>query len=450
MKKLLAMLIALALVFTALTVFVSAEGEDEPDSYFWFHLDAVPEGGQSDVTFKVPGEIIKDGDVTFTAYVYFGEDCAGTGFGYVNCYSYASEENYRDFSYLISFKDFAQSSVAGTGEWKEISYTVNPYTASYGGANNGAVGGKATPEFVALGVGFYQGYGTVKVARLSATQDGEEIWAIDFSEGPKIEEGSSLLPANKPLLSCTFEDEGTVWGVEAPNAVIEVSDDEPAEPLPENLENLAEGKSYTVADNNPRNDGYDDNETGKLTDGIVGIENTATDLLGLKATEEAGGVLTTVVDLGEVKDFIAIRAYAVHYDDWGIPAPVKVTFAVSEDGENYSDAIEVTADKAEILAGEGAGAGWEFPAYLAQGEFTGRYVKVCFCREGAGHVWVSEVQVLAEAAAPVEESSEPAEESTPAEESKPATPTTGDAGIIALAVVSVIALGGAVIVKKSK
>ncbi|MBO7666567.1 MAG: hypothetical protein J6S70_03965 [Clostridia bacterium] len=238
--------------------------------------------------------------------------------------------------------------------------------------------------------------------------------------------------------------------VEESSEPVEESSEEPAEPLPENLENLAEGKSYTVADNNPRGDGYDDNETGKLTDGIVGIENSATDLLGLRATEEAGGVLTTVVDLGEVKDFIAIRAYAVHYDGWGIPAPVKVSFAVSEDGETYGDAIEVTADQAEILAGEGAGAGWEFPAYIAQGEFTGRYVKVCFFRSGAGHVWVSEVQVLAEAAAPVEESSEPAEESTPAEESKPVTPTTGDAGIIALAVVSVIAHGGAVIVKKSK
>ena len=46
--------------------------------------------------------------------------------------------------------------------------------------------------------------------------------------------------------------------------------------------------------------------------------------------------------------------------------------------------------------------------------------------------------------------STPEEESTPAEESKPVTPTTGDAGIIALAVVSALALGGAVIVKKSK
>ncbi len=59
---------------------------------------------------------------------------------------------------------------------------------------------------------------------------------------------------------------------------------------------------------------------------------------------------------------------------------------------------------------------------------------------------------------PAEESSDaPAEESSdePVEESEEtskggSTPTTGDAGIIALAVVSVIALGGAVIVKKSK
>ncbi|MBO4860284.1 MAG: hypothetical protein J5530_01930 [Clostridia bacterium] len=450
MKKLLAMLIALALVFTALTVFVSAEDEDEPDSYLWFKLTEAPVNQQQDIAFKVPGEILKDADATFTALVWFSEELGGSGHGYVNFYAYASEEQHRNFDYLISWADFATTNNTTRGEWKEVSYTYNPYNKNYNGAQVEFVNNKATPEFISMGVGFWNSYGEVRVARLSVAQEGEVIWSIDFADGPKLEEGSELLPEVNPLLNTSFDDEGTIWGVVAPNAVIEVSDDEPAEPLPENLENLAEGKSYTVADNNPRNDGYDDNETGKLTDGIVGIVNSATDLLGLKATEEAGGVLTTVVDLGEVKDFIAIRAYAVHYDSWGIPAPVKVTFAVSEDGETYGDAIEVTADKAEILAGEGAGEGWEFPAYLAQGEFTGRYVKVCFCREGAGHVWVSEVQVLAEAAAPVEESSEPAEESTPAEESKPVTPTTGDAGIIALAVISVIALGGAVIVKKSK
>jgi hypothetical protein len=434
MKKLLAMLIALALVFTALTVLVSAEGEDEPDSYFWFNLETLPSNNQADVVFKIPGEIIADGDVTFSAYVYFDENITGAGFGYVNMYSYASEENHRDFTYLIKFQDFAQSTAANRGHWTEITYTANPYDASYNGANCGSVGGKATPEFIAIGVGFYNATGLVKVARLSASQNGEVIWSLDFADGPKLEEGSPLLPATAPLLSCTFEDEGTIWGVEAPNAVIEVSD-EPAEPLPENLENIAEGKSYTVEGNNPRGDGYDDNETGKLTNGEA-IESEATqENLGFQAID---GTVTVVIDLGEVKDFVAMTADTL-YGAWGIAAPTGVSFAVSEDGENFSDPV---AGKLTETAGSGD---WVIQLYTAQGEFTGRYVKVIYTREGAGHLWVSEIEVLAEAAAPVEESSEPA----PAE-SEPATPTTGDAGIIALAVISVIALGGAVVVKKVK
>ena len=219
----------------------SSEPEDEPDSYFWFHLDEIPEGNQADLTFKVPGEILDDGDVTFTALVYFDEDIQGSGFGYVNCYSYFSEENYRNFDYLICWNDFATSSNTPRGVWKEVSYTCNPYNHTYGSTKVESVGGKATPEFVALGVGFYMGYGTVKVARLSATQDGEEIWSIDFADGPELEEGSPLLPSNQAWLACGPEDEGTVWGVEAPNAIIEVSDDEPSEETSEPADEEPEG-----------------------------------------------------------------------------------------------------------------------------------------------------------------------------------------------------------------
>ena len=219
----------------------SSEPEDEPDSYFWFHLDEIPEGNQADLTFKVPGEILDDGDVTFTALVYFDEDIQGSGFGYVNCYSYFSEENYRNFDYLICWNDFATSSNTPRGVWKEVSYTCNPYNHTYGSTKVESVGGKATPEFVALGVGFYNGYGTVKVARLSATQDGEEIWSIDFADGPELEEGSPLLPSNQAWLACGPEDEGTVWGVEAPNVVIEVSDDEPSEEPSEPADEEPEG-----------------------------------------------------------------------------------------------------------------------------------------------------------------------------------------------------------------
>ena len=416
MKKLLALVIALAMVLSLATVLVSAE--DEPDAYLVLVNDG--SGSAPCINYAYSGDLLNGNyTVDVEALVCF-EGCAGDGSVYLNCYPYNGNT-------LLSWQDYATHKSVEAGVWTKVEKTG--WVLSKDGLD---------PDKISMGLGFWNATGTIKVAYIKVSQNGEVIWSVDYADGLDLAAEDITL-----LQGITEDNKGTAWylvGVTEP-----VEESTPAEPLPENLENIAEGKSYTVADNNPRNDGYDDNETGKLTDGIVGIVNSATDLLGLKATEEAGGVLTTVIDLGEVKDFLAIRAYAVHYDGWGIPAPVKVTFAVSEDGENYSDAIEVPADKAEILAGEGAGEGWEFPAYLAQGEFTGRYVKVCFCRSGAGHVWVSEVQVLAEAAAPVEESSEPA----PAE-SEPATPTTGDAGIIALAVISVIALGGAVIVKKSK
>ena len=207
------------------SIVIPEPDDDNPEGYFWIHIDELPSNPQVDMTFKIPGELLEDGDVTFTAVVKFGEDITGSGFGYVNCYSYASEENYRNFSYLIAFKDFATSSQDGKGEWKEISCTLNPYNATYNGANCGSVGGKANPEFVALGIGFYNAVGTVYVTELSASQNGEVVWHADFTNGFDLSdpEVSALLPSNGAWLNCGPEDEGTVWGLVTPT--VDIDDD---------------------------------------------------------------------------------------------------------------------------------------------------------------------------------------------------------------------------------
>ena len=422
MKKLLALALALAIVISAATVFVSAE-EDEPEAYL---VIKTADGLEPSVTYTIPGDKIT-GPVTIEALAFFGEDCtANGGCVYLNIYPWDDAGN------LLHWTDYAKDSTVELGKWTLI--TLENWDCSSNGVN---------PDKATLTAGFWQASGTLKIAYIKASVGGEEIWAVDYADGFDITDASSSA-------YITEENEGVTW--EYVGASVPVEESAPAvdtEPTETEEVNYASGKTYTVEGNVLRNDNYDDVSNNKLTDGIVGIVNSATDLCGFKADDN--GVITVVFDLGEVKSFGAVKAYAVHYDSWGIPAPVKVEFAFSEDGATFGDAID--AGEPEVLAGTGAGDGWDFPTYTAEGDFSGRYVKVMFYRAGAGHLWTSEVLVLGEeAVAPVEESqAAPVEESqaAPVEESK-GTAHTGDAGIIALAVVSVLALGGAVIVKKCK
>ncbi|MBP5255891.1 MAG: hypothetical protein J6Z80_02430 [Clostridia bacterium] len=163
--------------------------------------------------------------------------------------------------------------------------------------------------------------------------------------------------------------------------------DEPVEPVEED-KNIAKGKSYTVEGNSERGDQYDDPDGTKLTNGVAIIDQASAENYGFNA---ANGEVTVVIDLGEVQKFTAITA-DVLYGDWGIPAPLGVKFSVSKDGSTYTDAIDVTSDNAAETAGAG---NWIVQLYKAEGNFEGRYVKVVYYREGAGHLWVSEIEVIA-------------------------------------------------------
>ena len=99
MKKLVSLLLAVMLVFAA-SVSVLADFEEfdeDPSSYIWLKADDTT---TPSIAFKVPATVFKNGELTVTAKVCFGEDVTGEGLAYVNVYSYDDEEQYNQ---IISF-----------------------------------------------------------------------------------------------------------------------------------------------------------------------------------------------------------------------------------------------------------------------------------------------------------------------------------------------------------
>ncbi len=141
----------------------------------------------------------------------------------------------------------------------------------------------------------------------------------------------------------------------------------------------------------------------------------------------------------------------------------KIPFSVIEATEDFGMFITVSNGKTENIPNNAIIAPFDPDCTFAKTEGMDRTKNNTFFPYTS---WNDAAIVIEVGAEPVEESSDaPVEESSnePVEESSEApaeseeessqggnTPTTGDAGLIALAVVSVLALGGAVIVKKSK
>lgn len=199
--------------------------------------------------------------------------------------------------------------------------------------------------------------------------------------------------------------------------------------------NLAKDCSYEVLSGTVRNDGYGDPQFTKLTDGywsVYGDDN-------IGAFDSPAGSIK--LDLGSVQTINRI-AVDMWYGAWGIAEPVSVKYSISDDGENFTEIASVANSEAQALTGSGT-----FTGYLYQLDFeagvSGRYIKVEYT--ASSHVWTSEIGVYKYVP---EETSEPVSEvSTPSESSQTTTPT-GDAGYVALALVSVIALAGIVVIKR--
>ena len=168
---------------------------------------------------------------------------------------------------------------------------------------------------------------------------------------------------------------------------------------------LAAGKSYTVYNNNPRNDSWADSEEDKLTDGIYGKDaNNA--FAGMRAVvpgdEDSEAEIDVIVDLGRVIKFDRIVTDAF-YGAWGVTRPAGVKFSVSSDGVNFSEPIDVPSDDAADF--DRSDGDWIGLLFTVEGDFTSRYVKVTYhiANDGqSNHIWTSEIEIYGSGEEPAE------------------------------------------------
>lgn len=192
---------------------------------------------------------------------------------------------------------------------------------------------------------------------------------------------------------------------------------------------------------------YPSKYTGNVIDGITGKRSE----LGLKGTTWAafyksndggdknnfdGKVGEIVLDFGAKKDFTSFKTHIFGSANSGIAEMSKIEIFVSDDNKTWTSVGAVT----EGLTGEDDAGVW----VELKKAGSGRYVKYAYTMtEEQGKTGVFLFVSECEAYANVTVSGEASE--------KPVTPApTSDNGIVALAVISAIAVAGAVIVKKSR
>jgi hypothetical protein len=239
---------------------------------------------------------------------------------------------------------------------------------------------------------------------------------------------------------------------------------------------IAVGKSYTklgqYADPSTGVISYPDTDDSELTDGVIptdpGYGNPQ--LTGFNANSpeyQAGGYAEVVLDLEEVVAISRINVVTSNLMNAGIAAPAEFKYFISEDNADWTEVGVGTYDVDPTEKdGETNVNGNKMVNNSIDVEGSARYVKVQF-KNLTGNAWMflGEIQVFG-ADEPGDESSEeesseeesstaPAESSAVAsseedESSTGGSTPTGDTGYVALAVVAVIALAGAVVIRKRK
>ena len=446
MKKLLALVLAVAMVLSTAVVFASA-AEEEPEGYFWLKGTGDADPG---INFKVPGDVLVDDNITIEALVMFDEDCvASGGCVYLNCYSYEKDE-YNNWDYLISFIDYAKESSFTLGEWSKATFTFNPFDGAYGGH----AGSKYTPAMLTMGIGFWQATGTVKVAYISVSQNGEEVWSIDFTAGFDPTRNSDLEKVVEGgIFNIDADGKDVKWGTVGAAVVV----DDPAE-----TDDTADDTGDDATDDSADDTGDDtgdptsDAEPAAIAPTTVGFmtftpDNTAY-AVGDEITVNVSMTETAIKSLGIlIKDMKGLEFVS---GKWTKSA---FTFEGEDDDiepilmsnmKANGDAIDAAALAYSAENGEQKVSGDVFTLKLkvTDAQFA---LKIDVSYSGndnaVNKLEDNDILNAAGGAEPVEPD-EPGEPS-----SQPAEPAhTGDAGLIALAIVSVLALGGAVVVKKSK
>ena len=227
--------------------------------------------------------------------------------------------------------------------------------------------------------------------------------------------------------------------------------DAPAGPV-----NAALGKSYTVKGilkDQAGKSNYPDEEGKSLTDGKgatqVGYGDAAWVGLnlngeGMQTTDDFKDKSNIVVNLGES---MKISKFAVELLDFkgeaGISLPASLEFFYSADGENWTSAGTGTPEVGSEVACI------EILSLTLDAAVDATYVKAEFTH-GTNWVFVSEFEAYTSGAGADTSSSAGTSSSvgTSSSAGNSSTPATGDAGAAALVIVAVVALAGAVAVKK--
>ena len=166
----------------------------------------------------------------------------------------------------------------------------------------------------------------------------------------------------------------------------EVSPDEP-EPDDRTVDRtgsktlVSEGCSYTVTGNVHYM--YGDDGT-HLTDGKFGGD--------VGYGWENPGSAEVVIDLGSVKDGLADFTAMLAGDTWGILAPGKAVYSVSDDGNSWT--VAGTVEGGGVVK-EPAWDEWNYYTYPLELEqsVSGRYVKIAFSENNMNWIWAHEVAV---------------------------------------------------------
>ncbi|MDD4124294.1 MAG: hypothetical protein PHW77_01005 [Eubacteriales bacterium] len=452
MKRTLSIALALVLVLSLCGLFVTAdETETEgPSSYLWLKADSTY---TPYVNFQIDSSIFSNKTYNVRANVYFGDDCTGGGTVtensiYVNYYSYADSTKYNDLDYLINYADFAKYSdeTATIGGWAEYSIQFNPFEATYASGRASTEiaiteGYTDTVGLITVGMGFWNATGTVKVASIliSEAEGGKVVWSKGFATG--------LDADDEEIINCALDEQymDTNWGVVVPPAGSEG--------------NLAVDATATYLP------GYD-TYTASLNDGVALPDKAYTgDWYGFYHNGESAGNNTTVETIEGVEYFVGTVVFdfgsaktwdTVRANVWdgagvsGIAGPALILVSYSSDGSDWTEAGDL------LLGTPGE-------VYWAEKEFdviTAQYCRLQFCWASGGvFLFLNEIEIIEAGTIIIpddssEEDSQAASEtesvatSAAEETSEPTAPPTGDTGFAALAIISVIVLAGAVILKR--
>ena len=440
LASVLALVIAAACCFSAAAV---VEETEAPSNYLWVKT----ENAETPVClgFTIPVEMLKD-KTTFRIFAdIMFEDVVPTadgGLAYVNIYFYDADGK------LLTFADWATQNTEGVeqGKWATMDYDFSlPDGFAY----------------ATVTAGCYNATGTVNVGAINLSCNKEMIANVSFSKGVDLD-ADGVLPTN-----VSSDNQGINWDVVIPDSgetgFINVAADCPV---------------YIFGNTNSALDG-DESVAGtgiyfgRLTDGVVPEPGFIADWFGFNYNKGGMDTNTTSldgvsgravgrirIDLGEEKEFNKIRLnFWGPLDNADGVCNINLIKSYYSDSDDFSNATPF----ADLLFDTTADFGWADTD--EKDTVSARYVFVEILFDKSCWGMISEIQVLSPelidddpeesseepSAEPSEEPSEEPSKEQSKEESKPApTPKTGDNGMIALAVVSVITLAGVIAVKKSK